>query len=153
MGNGLIDNGGLSVLVQVVRCCVYTRHVGEGAVGERGEEGSCDQQTGYKLPTVRRTRGESGSRKAATWNQLQQLLPWRARMLQQGRSDCARGSGQSHHPLDAFHDRSARHCGMVARNNLAPGCPLASCLLTDARQRRPSFAAQASKWEPVFFLL
>ncbi len=39
-----------------------------------------------------------------------------------------------------------------ARDNLAPACTLASCLLTGARQRRLSFAAQARSARPFFLL-
>lgn len=68
-----------------------------------------------------------------------------------GRSNCARGSGQSRRQVDAFHRSIARHEWNGARNNLAPATELASCLLTDARERRLSFAARAQANPSCFF--
>lgn len=49
MGNGLIDDGGLSVLVQVVRAVVFTQGtLGGGAMGERGGGGKLRSTNGVQ---------------------------------------------------------------------------------------------------------
>lgn len=145
MGSGLIDDGALSVLAQFVRVVVYTK----GALGkvqwaDAGGEGNRDQQTGY-APSTSKTRRE-GKQERATWNQLQLLLPWRARMPQ-GKEQLCKGCQPITPPPGRVPLIDPRHCGMAARNNLALA---ASCLPTDASLAAPVSRAQAS--QPVLFV-